>query len=37
MPSGSVKGATINGVTYVGVAEFISWGALIGTDNGVGK
>ena len=33
----SVKGATLNGVTYEGVAEFIHWGTLIGNDNGVGK
>jgi len=34
----SVKGATINGVTYEGVAEFISnLGTLISNDNSVGK
>jgi hypothetical protein len=33
----SVKGATINGVTYVGVAEFIYRGTLIGNDNSVEK
>jgi hypothetical protein len=33
----SVKGATINGVTYDGVAEFIYWGTVISNDNGVGK
>jgi len=32
-----VEGVTINGVTYEGVAEFVYWGALIGSDNGVGK
>jgi len=31
----SVKGATINGVTYAGVAEFIYWGTLISNDNSV--
>ena len=31
----SVKGATINGVTYEGVAEFIYLGALINNDNSV--
>jgi len=33
----SVKGATINGVTYERVAEFIYWGALISNDNSVEK
>jgi len=33
----SVKGATINGVTYDGVAEFIYWGTVISNDNSVGK
>jgi hypothetical protein len=33
----SVKGATINGVTYEGLAEFIYWGALISNDNSVEK
>ena len=33
----SVKGATINGVTYEGVAEFISWGTLISNGNSVEK
>ena len=33
----SVKGATTNGVTYEGVAEFIYWGTLISNDNSVGK
>ena len=33
----SVKVATINGVTYEGVAEFIYWGTLIGNGNGVEK
>ena len=33
----SVKGATINGVTYEGVAEFIYLGALISNDNSVKK
>jgi hypothetical protein len=32
-----MKGATINGVTYEGVAEFIYWGSLISIGNGVGK
>jgi len=32
-----VKGATINGVTYEGVAEFIYWGTLISNDNGIEK
>ena len=32
-----MKGATINGVTYEGVAEFIYWGTLIGNDSSVGK
>jgi hypothetical protein len=30
-----VKGATINGVTYEGVAEFIYLGTLISNDNSV--
>jgi len=33
----SVKGATINSVTYEGVAEFIHLGALINSDNSVEK
>jgi len=33
----SVKGATIDGVTYEGVAKFIYWGSLIGSDNRVEK
>jgi hypothetical protein len=33
----SVKGATINGVTYEGVAEFIHLGTLISNDNSVEK
>jgi len=33
----SAKGATINGVTYEGVAEFINLGTLIGNDNSVEK
>jgi len=33
----SVKGATINGVTYEGVAEFIYMGTLISNDNSVEK
>jgi hypothetical protein len=33
----SVKGATINGVTYEGVAEFIYLGTLISNDNSVEK
>jgi len=33
----SVKGATINGGTYEGVAEFIYWGTLISNDNSVEK
>jgi len=33
----SVKGATINGVTYEGVTEFIYLGTLISNDNSVGK
>ena len=33
----SVKGATINGVTYEGVAEFIYLGTLIRNDNSVEK
>ena len=32
-----MKGATINGVTYEGVAEFIYLGALISNDNNVEK
>ena len=36
-PGRSVKGTTINGVTCEAVAEFIYWGRLIGTGNGVGK
>jgi len=32
-----VKGATINGVTYEGVAEFICLGTLISNDNSVEK
>jgi hypothetical protein len=32
-----VKRATINGVTYEGVAEFIYFGTLISTDNSVEK
>jgi hypothetical protein len=32
-----VKGATINGVTYEGVAEFIYLGTLISNDNSVEK
>jgi len=32
-----VKGATINGVTYEGVAEFIYLGMLISNDNSVEK
>jgi hypothetical protein len=32
-----VKGPTINGVTYEGVAEFIYWGTLISNDNSVEK
>jgi hypothetical protein len=32
-----MKGATINGVTYEGVAEFIYLGTLIGNDNSVQK
>jgi len=32
-----VKGATINGVTYEGVAEFIYLGVLISNDNSVEK
>jgi len=37
-PSGrSVKGATINGVTYAGVAEFIYLGTLISNDNSMEK
>ena len=33
----SVKGATINGVTYEGVEEFIYLGTLINNDNSVEK
>jgi len=33
----SVKGVTINGVTYEGVAEFIYLGTLINNDNSVEK
>jgi hypothetical protein len=33
----SVKGVTINGVTYEGVAEFIYFGTLISNDNSVEK
>ena len=33
----SVKGATINGVTYEGAAEFIYLGTLISNDNSVEK
>jgi len=33
----SVKGATINGVTYEGVAEFIYLGTLNSNDNSVEK
>jgi len=33
----SVKGATINGVTYEGVAKFTYLGSLIGSDNRVEK
>ena len=33
----SVKGATINSVTYEGVAEFIYLGMLISNDNSVEK
>jgi len=33
----SVKGITINGVTYEGVAEFIYLGTSISNDNGVEK
>jgi len=32
-----VKGITINGVTYEGVAEFIYYGTLISNDNSVEK
>ena len=31
----SIKGATINGVTYEGVAEFIYLGTLISNDNSI--
>jgi hypothetical protein len=33
----SIKGATINGVTYEGVTEFIYLGTLISNDNSVQK
>ena len=33
----SVKGATINGVTYEGAAKFIHLGTLISNDNSVEK
>ena len=33
----SIKGETINGVTYKGVAEFIYLGTLISNDNSVQK
>ena len=33
----SIKGSTINGVTYEGVAEFIYLGTLIGNDNSIEK
>ena len=33
----SVKGVTINGVTYEGVAEFIYLGTLISNDNSIEK
>ena len=33
----SIKGATINGVTYEGVAEFIYLGTLISNENSVEK
>jgi hypothetical protein len=32
-----MKGATINGVTYEGIAEFIYLGMLISNDNSVQK
>ena len=32
-----IKGATINGVTYEGVAEFIYLGTLVSNDNSVQK
>jgi len=32
-----VKGATINGETDEGVAEFIYWGTVISNDNSVDK
>jgi len=32
-----MKGATINGVTYDGVGEFIYLGTLIGNDNSAEK
>jgi len=34
---GLMKGATINGVTYEGVTEFIYLGTLINNDNSVQK
>ena len=33
----SPKGATVNGVTYEGVAEFIHLGTLVNSDNNVEK
>jgi hypothetical protein len=33
----SIKGATINGVTYEGVAEFIYLDTLISNDNSIEK
>jgi len=33
----SMKGATINGVTYEGVAEFVYLGTLISNDNSIQK
>jgi hypothetical protein len=32
-----VKGVTINGVTFEGVAEFIYWGRIISNGNSMGK
>jgi hypothetical protein len=32
-----VRGTTVNGVTYEGVAEIIYWGTLISNDNNVEK
>jgi len=32
-----IKGATINGVTYEGVAEFVYLGTLISNDNSIEK